>query len=62
MFPMSKKDYQLIANALLAVQHQYGGNNGVITDVAHYLSDALASDNPRFNKATFLTACGVAVG
>ena len=72
---MTRKDYELIANSLkiriqeetntnaLAVHH---GNEELI---AHYVDGfasavdavvlALKSDNPKFNPATFLRACGV---
>ena len=60
---MTKKDYELIAEALKIA-------NGSIT-VAPYdsetalslvsvlLADRLEKENPRFNRARFLSACGV---
>lgn len=62
---MTRKDYVLIAEAIRrATPHplceldapllrQQHGN------VAARIADALASDNPRFDRARFLTACGV---
>ena len=53
---MSKKDYVLIA----AVIKQYGEDeipHG--PQIARAFADALASTNPRFNRETFLKACGV---
>lgn len=47
---MTKKDYVLIAAAI---------NNALCKDgdVVSGLADALASQNPRFNKTTFMEAC-----
>lgn len=61
---MSKKDYELIAAAFRAARpcavgdrgrDWYDGWHAVVDSVA----DALASDNPRFDRARFLAACGV---
>ena len=63
---MTRKDYQLIAEALRAAlvraaivprdadcyrqQHAHD---------AHALADAFTRENPRFDRARFRTACGV---
>jgi hypothetical protein len=55
---MTRKDYQLIA----AVLNNYA-TGGIPTDdrdaIAYDLADALALDNPRFNRELFLVAAGV---
>lgn len=58
---MTRKDYILIAHVIAlencsidpAVLH-------AVRRVAFGLADALASDNPNFDRWKFLTACGVA--
>ena len=62
---MTKQDYELIANAIwrasptalapadLPILRQAWAST------AHHVADALAAQNPRFDKARFLTACGV---
>jgi hypothetical protein len=59
---MSRKDFQLIADVLkdqrnLSVQTKV---DPTPTMVAHAFADRLAKENPQFNRATFLRACGVA--
>lgn len=63
---MTKKDYELIASALLVVS--CFNDNGddefpqVMKDkIANKLAEALASKNPRFQKDKFLQACGVEI-
>jgi len=55
---MTRKDYQLIASVLKSY-----ATEGTPTDdrdaIAYDLADALASDNPRFNRELFLVAAGV---
>lgn len=55
---MTRKDYELIA----AVLSNYA-IGGIPTDdrdaIAYDLADALALDNPRFNRELFLVAAGV---
>jgi hypothetical protein len=65
---MTKKDYVLIAAALKAgrtppreesdtlVNNAYQAQH---LDIAYALSNALARENPRFDRARFLAACGV---
>ena len=55
---MTRRDYLLIAKLIkdasaapgFAVRHAF---------VAHALADALAKDNPRFDRERFMKACGV---
>lgn len=59
---MTRKDYELIARAIA------GSAMSIPTDAqivqrrftATMVADALASDNPRFDREKFLKACGVA--
>jgi len=58
---MTKKDYELIANEILTARKVTEGW-AVLVSVEHLvnsLATALEIDNPRFNRATFLKACGV---
>ena len=63
---MTRKDYVLIAKAIKSSRvSNYLDNpnralylNG-IDNAAHNMADALASDNPRFDRDKFLTACGL---
>lgn len=60
---MTRKDYILIAEALKearaeALALRAGAGVGV-TIAAVRLADALARDNPRFDRERFLKACGV---
>jgi hypothetical protein len=55
---MTRKDYELIA----AVLTNYSDDKGVVIErdaIAYRLADALAIDNPRFNRKMFLVAAGV---
>ena len=59
---MTKKDYELIAGTLadLMADFNNGGDDSVsLSLVCGELSDTLAKENPRFNRSTFLKACGV---
>ena len=65
---MTKKDYVLIAAAIRAAQAKIEdceppqAHNDLLDGVAYtrdYLCDMLAQDNPRFDRARFLAACGV---
>jgi hypothetical protein len=53
---MTKKDYELIAGAVSDYLTQ-----GVVNKdgIAHILADYLKTDNPKFDRKKFLTACGV---
>lgn len=66
---MTKKDYELIAGAIKNC-HRYepvGDGMGDADDMMEYfsiklpsiLADQLAAQNPKFNRARFLLACGV---
>jgi hypothetical protein len=60
---MTKKDYELIAKVLDSSAQSHATNPftgecmyvGLVEDFAKALQDT----NPRFNRAKFLTACGV---
>ena len=56
---MTRKDYQLIADVINSIQADFGDNPVSLDVVASELSSALSQDNPRFDRARFLTACGV---
>ena len=60
---MTRKDYKLIAEALRVANGSitvapYDAETA-ISLVAHLLADCLEKENPRFNRARFLSACGV---
>ena len=66
---MTRKDYILIAAALRnahdAIRQKEPAecHDDMLDGIgyaADYLVDALANDNPRFDRARFLAACGVA--
>ncbi len=58
---MTKKDYELIAAALkLSADTGFESHYPGIVNAAHAIADALAQDNPRFDRARFLKAAGVA--
>jgi len=54
---MSRKDYQLIAQALRSSWEGHGSPPSP-ADTAHAIADALQTDNPRFDRARFLIAAG----
>lgn len=57
---MTKKDYELIASA---INDGVNGNSVVVGGDMHAIvraiTDALADDNPRFDRSRFLEACGL---
>lgn len=55
---MTRKDYELIAKVLAAFDSD--GASDLLNWAANcrYMARELAKDNPRFNKITFLDACG----
>lgn len=59
---MTKKDYELIAGeiskSVLNNEDSYQAEMA-LTYLARSLSTRLAEENPRFDRARFLTACGV---
>ena len=59
---MTKKDYELIAGVMarLSADFNNGGEDTVsLSLVAQELADVLSTTNPRFDRARFLSACGV---
>jgi hypothetical protein len=61
---MTKKDYELIAGIIsdLVAQKKDAGafsHNPELKTVAEDFAHALQDTNPRFDRARFLTACGV---
>tara|TARA_R100000808_G_scaffold11131_1_gene28922 strand:+ start:428 stop:634 length:207 start_codon:yes stop_codon:yes gene_type:complete len=66
---MTKKDYELIAEAIEQCAWFYGSGapwpddlrtpEVVLRGVAMELVERLAADNPRFDGQRFLAACGV---
>ena len=52
---MTKKHYEAIAS-ILAIDTGYTREVAII---AERLADYFASDNPRFDRVRFLTACGI---
>lgn len=62
---MTRKDYEMIADAVRPVAEGSADAGSkvavaVASAIAENLAQALAHDNPRFDKARFLKACGVA--
>jgi hypothetical protein len=56
---VTKKDYVLIACALAKMPTHAPTLRSAKASAASTLADALAQDNPRFDRARFLAACGV---
>jgi hypothetical protein len=56
---MTRKDYQLIAEVFANFGKMIELNETIGADIARDLADALQGDNPRFDRARFLDACGV---
>lgn len=56
---MTKKHYEAIAAIILQVGGRY--NDSLIRKdiLASVLADYFASENPRFDRARFLAACGI---
>lgn len=55
---MTRKDYILFAEVFYRHKKRYGfRTDAVVDEVIEDISDALASDNPRFNRERFITAC-----
>jgi len=67
---MTKKDYELIAEAIEQCAWFYGCGLPLVADlrtpeevllgVTMELVERLAADNPRFDEQRFMAACGVA--
>lgn len=59
---MTRKDYKLLANAVLKARDNplvAGRETSGINLVVREIADALASDNPRFDRSMFIEACGL---
>lgn len=62
---MTKKHYELIAsviNGAVISASEYGNEDDIAfikESVAEPMADALEKDNPKFDRAKFLEACGV---
>lgn len=63
---MTKKDYVAIARVISDGQFincptaaEYQINLATRSKIGRQLADVCASDNPRFDRARFLAACGV---
>ena len=65
---MTRKDFELIAKVLKeardsSMYHVPNGSESPfihgINNAAYVLANALATTNPRFDRARFLAACGV---
>lgn len=61
---MTKRDYEAFARLLKYAREEvlFGGVSGGYQTLAYVregLADILAADNPRFNRARFVEACGV---
>ena len=70
---MTKKDYEMIAGAIHDAYLNYGPTSGradydkgvgqrALRTAALYISDGLSADNPRFDRSSFMTACGFPEG
>ena len=56
---MTRKDYQLIANVFNDLAQVIELKGTVAENLIKMLADDLQADNPRFDRARFLAACGV---
>jgi hypothetical protein len=56
---MTRKDYELIAAIIAAMPRFAASLRTQHESTARQFADKLASDNPRFDRERFLTACGV---
>jgi hypothetical protein len=55
---MSRKDYELIAEALACDEYDWATDCRLMRSViVERVTDALEADNPRFSRKTFLAAC-----
>lgn len=59
---MSKKDYELIAEAMRESEPKDELQRWHWADVCIILADKLKADNPRFNREQFLSECGLIGG
>lgn len=59
---MTRKDYQLIADAITAEVNEWSDRPEAFAAIGHTASriaSALRRDNPRFNRERFMDACGL---
>lgn len=59
---MTRKDYKLVAGALHVIRqelHTHNNSAYTLERIAKVLAVQLQADNPRFDRARFLAACGV---
>lgn len=56
---MTRKDYQLISKVFANFGEICNLEETIGADIARELANALQGDNPRFDRARFLEACGV---
>jgi hypothetical protein len=59
---MTRKDYVMIAETIKTARKVEGDTGTILVSVAHLantLATELEIDNPRFDRARFLVACGV---
>ena len=56
---MTRKDFELIAGVIKAQREKMHNETETVDEVALAMAEALEDTNPRFNRETFLTACGV---
>ena len=60
---MTRKDYKLIAEVFKSANENWLGfsetPSAVLAGTARSLATQLAQENPRFDRARFLEACGV---
>ena len=60
---MTRKDYVLVAKAIDETRIAYGTNDcppeHVLTSVARILARAFKTDNSRFDRDRFASACGL---
>jgi hypothetical protein len=57
---MTRKDYVVIARCFASVRLDLSAKE-VVGRLAQSLADEFVDDNPRFDEARFLKACGVEV-
>lgn len=56
---MTKKDYELIAGTINDYIFVNEADRSNALAIAEMLADSLYSDNPKFDRQRFLTACGI---
>jgi len=56
---MTRKDYQLIANVFNDLAQVIDLDGTIATTLIYNLADDLQADNPRFDRAQFVKACGL---